>query len=716
MKGSRSLQVFLCHGHGTLDEAIDFDRLREVAATLPGVNAVVDAGALCTDLNGDFAASCSRGAVGGVVVVGCAEDRLVNHVRSLAVSAGEPDLPLATADLKWVLGNGATGEAVTPRAEALLRQAVAQVAAAAEPVHDVIASENRVLVLGEGTAALRATSELSQAGYPVTMVTRQRVVGRSPLAASLSAESQRELDELVYAALNHEGVEVLTQTDVVEVGGGAGQFELRLRKAGRADFLRPAGALVVATEPLLRPRSTEYGLELGGSVVTQQTLERRLASASERDWAGLPEESSSVVFLLGLKSEPLVVDCQRALRAALQLAPHRQVFVVTSQLRVAGPGVEVLAQQCRRQGVTILKVATGSPVTVTPVAEQVEVSFPCDALDQETRLSADLVVVDEAMEPPPSLKAVAAGLRLEMGPAGGIQPDNVHLAPVLSSHQAVYVVGPARGVHELEATLGDADAAVLEIRQRIPREPTSQPRSVQAQVDPEKCASCLTCLRVCPHGAVNFTDRPVIASQFCEGCGQCASECPRQAITLRPSSDQAIVEQVRAAATGWCQPGKESFIVAFCCRRSAVEAVRLAQHQHQPLPAGLMVVELPCAGRTNEAHVLGAFEAGADGVMVLGCHHGNCRSIHGNERARQRVKAARGRLEAIGLEPRRLVFETVAANMAVEVASLVQGFELELAGLGPSPLRAPRSQASQFGSVGRSRKAAPSSAQERSKA
>ena len=113
----------------------------------------------------------------------------------------------------------------------------------------------------------------------------------------------------------------------------------------------------------------------------------------------------------------------------------------------------------------------------------------------------------------------------------------------------------------------------------------------------------------------------------------------------------------------------------------------------------MMTVELPCAGRVDELHLIRALEAGADGVAVIGCHEGNCHSLHGNELAAERVARLRGRLKAIGLEPERLLFGTVAANTRVELAKLLRNFETTLSELGPSPLRRPTAKEAEAGDV-----------------
>ena len=127
-------------------------------------------------------------------------------------------------------------------------------------------------------------------------------------------------------------------------------------------------------------------------------------------------------------------------------------------------------------------------------------------------------------------------------------------------------------------------------------------------------------------------------------------------------------------------------IVSFCCTRSAFRAEELAGHMGHELPSGLCVIELPCAGSISYDHVLSAFKKGADGIMVLTCHEGNCHSEKGNRYARQRADRIFEFLVQMGFEKERLNIKTIAANMAMEFSEFTGIFEKQIKALGPSKI------------------------------
>jgi len=104
------------------------------------------------------------------------------------------------------------------------------------------------------------------------------------------------------------------------------------------------------------------------------------------------------------------------------------------------------------------------------------------------------------------------------------------------------------------------------------------------------------------------------------------------------------------------------------------------------LPSGLQIVEVPCAGSISRQHLFSAFSKGADGVLVLTCHKGNCHSEHGNIYAHQRVNQFSDMLPQIGFEPERLAYKTLASNMGMEFAETVNIFENTILELGASRL------------------------------
>ncbi|MEW6659586.1 MAG: hydrogenase iron-sulfur subunit [Thermodesulfobacteriota bacterium] len=127
-------------------------------------------------------------------------------------------------------------------------------------------------------------------------------------------------------------------------------------------------------------------------------------------------------------------------------------------------------------------------------------------------------------------------------------------------------------------------------------------------------------------------------------------------------------------------------ILALVCTYCTYTAADMAGSARMQYPAGVRIVKYLCTGRIDLIHILKAFEAGADAVMVSGCEAGSCHFLEGNLRARERVEYAQILLEEAGLGGRLEMFE-VAASDAPKWVAAVQEMTQRVEALGPSPLR-----------------------------
>ncbi len=127
-------------------------------------------------------------------------------------------------------------------------------------------------------------------------------------------------------------------------------------------------------------------------------------------------------------------------------------------------------------------------------------------------------------------------------------------------------------------------------------------------------------------------------------------------------------------------------IVAFLCNWCSYAGADLAGVSRIQYPPSIRVVRVMCSGRLNPAFIFDAFKNGADGVLVAGCHPGDCHYLTGNYKAQRRVLLLKKVLEAFGLEPERLRLEWVSASEGDRFASVVNDMTEEIRKLGPSPL------------------------------
>ena len=134
-----------------------------------------------------------------------------------------------------------------------------------------------------------------------------------------------------------------------------------------------------------------------------------------------------------------------------------------------------------------------------------------------------------------------------------------------------------------------------------------------------------------------------------------------------------------AAEKSW-----EPRIVAFLCNWCSYAGADLAGVSRIQYPDNVRVIRVPCSGRVNPMFLLRALANGADGVLVSGCHPGDCHYISGNLVARRKFALLKELLEYVGIEPERIQFTWVSASEGGRFAAVVEKVVEEVRKLGPN--------------------------------
>ena len=128
----------------------------------------------------------------------------------------------------------------------------------------------------------------------------------------------------------------------------------------------------------------------------------------------------------------------------------------------------------------------------------------------------------------------------------------------------------------------------------------------------------------------------------------------------------------------------EPKIVGFLCRWCSYAGADLAGTSRKKYPANIRIIKVPCSGRVDPLFILKALQLGFDGVLISGCHPGECHYQTGNYRARRRVAITKKFLEYMGIEPQRIQAGWVSASEGVKFSKVVAEVTKELKEIGPS--------------------------------
>lgn len=128
----------------------------------------------------------------------------------------------------------------------------------------------------------------------------------------------------------------------------------------------------------------------------------------------------------------------------------------------------------------------------------------------------------------------------------------------------------------------------------------------------------------------------------------------------------------------------EPLIVAFCCNWCSYAGADLAGTSRLNYPTNIKIIRVPCSCRVNPNFILRAFQRGADGVVIAGCHPGDCHYMTGNYYTRRRFSLLSNLLEYVGIESDRFVVDWISASEGNKFADVMNKVLENVHQLGPN--------------------------------
>jgi len=651
--------VFLCNCGGAIKN-IDFDVVAKKVARFPGVTCVNLNSDLCLREGKEKMISCIReDNIEKVVVAACSPEFNEHIFREVLEKSGLNGHLLSMANIREQCSWAHEGD-VTVKAMELVKMAVNKVRFL-QPMEKKEVSVNReVLVVGGGFSAVNVALQLSRVGLRTTLLEKETVLGDG--LEKLESFYGFYPSSMISTVEGDRNIEVLTSAQITAVEGNIGDFGVRIRKGGE-EISRKYGAIVLATgyktelaldsEPELRAEDEAIS---GINIVSQEQFCRMLRNLS------LKTEPKTIGFMFDFSDEnsrfPTLATLNNALAAKKKWGS--EVYVFYKSVKVDSEGVEKLYQEARDCGVVFLR--SEIPPRITVKNGRVKIEAKDVFLGEDVILACDILVAEELYLPAEETETLSSLLNIRVDSRGFFQDENVHLYPVTSEKKGIFFVGGCRDDLDLGRVLTDISSVVINVHELLSsgKIPVDVER---VKADPQKCVACLTCIRVCPHGAIqliradNSKEVAGISDLACDACGICAAICPAKAIKFQGYRDEEILAQIEAI--GESSNGR---IVAFCCEHSAYPAADLAGKLRLHYPENLRVIRVPCAGQVDVFHILKAFENGAATVLVMGCEDGACHHITGNIRAKERVNYCNMLLKEVRVDDRPVAMFNVSPN------------------------------------------------------
>jgi heterodisulfide reductase subunit A len=554
MNEKNKISIILCNCGNSLTKKLDWNKLTKTIKDKKQIATVEETSWFCQpEEQKKILSKIKEKGAEKIIVIGCSpklyEEKLTETMKGLQLN---PQL-LVGCNLRehiiWTSGNKAAAvEDILPAIESSIARA-----AALEPIEEEdLPINQQVLIIGGGIAGMQTALELSTRGIKSIIIEREEKVGGKIPKLNSFYESDMNPGEFINSKIeevkNNENIQILTQAEVIKLGGYPGNFTATISQAEEKKEIN-AGAVVVATGYQLLFPDDLYHIPLSEKVITQFQLEEILKNPEDNPLLKQLKEKSLVIFLTGMIGEDSKLTTAATIKNALLLKEkyNCHIFIATQHVKVASEPLERMYRQAREKGVIFFKYTHQYPVIQSSNSKSViTLSDPLlssgDVKNPKIKIPCDLLVLEEKLIPDLSVAYILHWFGIDTDSRNFFQRENVNLLPTDSNKKGVYIVGSARNTMSIPEVLADSSSAALDIYRYLFQETQLVTKS-KAVINKGLCTLCLTCIRHCPHGAITYDRAAVIIEASCQGCGICASECPASAIEIRNyTSDQMMAE------------------------------------------------------------------------------------------------------------------------------------------------------------------------------
>jgi heterodisulfide reductase subunit A len=566
--------VFICHCGKNIGGYLEVPKVVEYARTLP--NVVHAEGNLYTcaqDGLQSIKKAIQDHQLNRVIVASCTPRTHAPLFQATCEEAGVNKYFFEFVNLRehcsWVHMNDKEG--ATQKAKDLVRMGVYR-AALLQPLSD---SEMAVipvaLVLGGGIAGMTAALNLANQGMEVHLVEKEQELGgrlrQLDTLFPTDAKAKDLIGPMIKAAQGHPKIHLHLGAGPEDITGYIGNFKVKLKGE---EF--QVGTIIVATgADVMRPEGM-FGYGKFKNVLTQLEFEDVLRRDVE------PPKVVVMIQCVGARtSDPKgktycsKTCCMAAIKNSKVLKDRSQdteVYVLHRDINAPGTAYERYYHDVKGMGVRFLRFTVEEPPEVIGEGDRATlVRLRHETSGNIYEIPADYVVLSTPMVANEDNHKLQKMLKVPLDKDSFYLEAHVKLRPLDFATEGIFLCGCAKFPSDVRETVAEAYGAASHASIPMARGKVLVEGAI-AQVDPEVCWGCGTCVEVCPYSApllVEEGGRKVskINEALCKGCGVCVVNCPVNAITARHFTHEQIMSMIEGLAAG-SVPGTEDVCKAEC--------------------------------------------------------------------------------------------------------------------------------------------------------
>jgi len=602
-----------------------------------------------------------------------------------------------------------------------------------------------ILVVGGGVAGMTAAIETAKAGYQAIIVEKEDKLGgflgkmKKNITLPYKDLSDTGAEDMIKTIEDDPKIKVFTSATIEKISGGPGVFSVEIKANGNSATER-AGAVIQATgwEPYDANKLGHLGYGKIKDVITNVEMEE-MAAAGKITRPSDGKDAKNVLFIqcAGSRDSDHLPYCSSScclvsMKQATYLKeqdPESVSYILYKDVRTVGQA-EDFYRKAQEDGAVFIR---GSVEEVGEESGNLCVTANDELLGEQIKIEElDLVVLAVGMVPrslPAEIPRIQAPADSEEADEDGmieVQPDTGFFAksalnleyrqgpelptlqyglqdshficfPYETRRTGIYAAGCIRRPMEVGKAKDDAVGAAMKAIQCA--EATAigmavHPRAGDMsypELNMSRCTQCKRCTEECPFGMYNEDEKanPLPNPTRCRRCGICMGACPERIISFKDYSVGMIGDMLKAIEVPEEDEEKPRVLV-FVCENDAYPAVDMAGIKRMNLSPFVRFVPVRCLGSIHLVWVADALARGIDGMIFMGCRHGDdyqCHFIKGSELADTRLDKVSETLDRLALESDRIKFVEVGITDYDKIPGIIDEFMETIEEVGPNPYK-----------------------------
>ena len=252
------------------------------------------------------------------------------------------------------------------------------------------------------------------------------------------------------------------------------------------------------------------------------------------------EYCSRVCCMYALKYGHLIKD---------KIGHHTKIYDYYIDMRCFGKGYEEFYRRCQEEGIIFVR---GKPAEITHQAISSEEEGKLIVIGEDTligkryRNPVDMVILCAAMQAREDALEVGRIFGISQGQDGFFLEEHPKMAPISTASDGIFLAGACQAPRDIPDTVGQASGAASQALQLVTRGKVEVPPTT-SWIDPNICAGCQTCIKLCAYSAIDFDERmgvSVINEALCKGCGTCSGFCPSGAAQSKHFNNRQVFAEI----------------------------------------------------------------------------------------------------------------------------------------------------------------------------